>query len=249
MHQYAPTDVQLKGKSGEVVDLGEIHLAHLQEADLCGLTGRIVLADGEDSTKAKVELSVRNGPVNTPHNGTSPRSHWPKATQARIVSSGSVAAKGFSPIAYLCSIDAPGYVSQSREVTFTKGQTLDLGTVTLQRPRMAQLSYVIADTPPFNLKNKQQVSVRGGERWKATSDIYGWDLEFTQNGDKLSFDYSYGPCSLTHLGSGTLEDFSKTGIGADSRQFSSRDEIESGHVYLLNQAHWKRWILFRVDLK
>lgn len=249
MHQYAPLDVQLQGQSGDIVDLGELHLACLPPDLLGDLTGRIVLAGGSDPTKAKVVLTVCNGPANTPHNGTSPRSHWPEAIRAGIASSGSVTAKRFSPIAYWCSIEAPGYVSQSREITFTRSQTFDLGTVTLNRPITAQLSYIISQKPPFDLKKKQMASVQGGQQWKATPDIYGWDLEFKQTGNQLFFNYSYGPCSLTDLGAGTLEEFAKTTSSADSGRFPSSDEITTGHVYLLNQEHWKRWVLFRVDVK
>jgi len=249
MHQYAPLEVRLEGKSGEVVDLGVIHLTHLKASDLGNLTGHIALAGGKDATLAKVALSVSRGPVNTPSNGSSPRSRWPKPILPLISSDGKITATGFSPMSYWCSIDAPGYVSQSREVKFTKGQTFDLGTVTLDRPQTITLNYVTAETPPFDLQHQQQASVKGGERWKATPDIYGWDLEFKQTDGKLFFNYFYAPCSLTDLGSGTLADFAKTGRNADSRRFPSGDEIKSGHVYLLNQGHWKRWVLFSVDIK
>ncbi len=247
MHQYHPVDVPLKAKRGDLVDLGEIHMTPIAPADRVGLRGRVLLAPGEDAQKAKITLSVLTPPVNTPHNGSSPRSHWAAPIQIHPGPDGRFATNGFAPIAYYVKVEAPGYYSQSKEIQFSQSKELDLENIRLLPARTLKLRYIVATKPSFNPQKIEETTIRGDVRWKATPDIYGWDLEFKAGNDRLVFNYSYGPCSLTDLGAGTLEEFSKTDGSADGNEFTPRAEVKAGHVYLLNQGHWKRWVLFSVE--
>lgn len=94
----------------------------------------------------------------------------------------------------------------------------------------------------------EQVILTGGSRWKATEDIYGWDLEFKQDKGQLLFDKFYVPVSLVDLGPGEITDFvTKTKIQQAWRDPEEVD-VQSGHVYLLNQEHWGRWVLFKLEI-
>jgi hypothetical protein len=249
MHQYAPHDVDLKGFSGEVVDIGTIRMTKLPSTAFASLKGHIEFEGGGGTETASVKFSVNNGPVNTPNNGTSPRRHWPAPIQADVSVNGAVSALGFSPMEYYCMVTAPGFVAQSFPVNFKLGQVYDLGTIRLERPSRIALSYVVADEPPFDLSQKKQAVLSGGDRWKVTPDIYGWDLEFKQDIGSLLFDYSYGPCSLQDLGEGELADLVKVANAANPQESPHKQKVQSGHVYVVNQGHWKRWIVFRVDIQ
>lgn len=251
MHQYIPLDVQLKGRASDVMDIGTIHMKPMPSRDLADLTGKIELEGQNKAASASVQLSVMHGPVNTPHNGTSPRSPggFPPPIVADIKADGKVSASGFSPMEYYCIVSAPGYVRQSFSVNFRAGKTTDIGVKRLERPQKLALSYVVAKALPFDLSQILQADLSGGDKWKATPDIYGWDLEFKQESGGVFIHYSYAPCYLLDLGKGRIEDFKNVFNTAQLHDQPQHLKMQSGHVYLVNQVHWKRWIVFQVEFK
>ncbi len=133
-------------------------------------------------------------------------------------------------------------------MSFKEDQTFDLGTITLEKPRQIELTYIVAEKPPFDATKKKKTTIVGGDKWKATDDIYGWDLEFVQDHGDILFNYTYGPCHLKDLGDGEMIDYLDSTIDTDIPG-PNMEKVQNGHVYLLNQEHWKRWILFRVRIK
>jgi hypothetical protein len=248
LHQYAPVDVPLKGRKGSLVDLGTIHMVPTAPADLSSLKGKIALEGESDPTTASLRLSVKSGPVNTPHNGTSARAGWPAPIRAGIGTDGTILAAGLSPIEYSCLITAPGFVGQRVSVTFKPGIGADLGVITLEKPKQIQVAYVVASQRPFDLTQKEQATLSGGERWKATPGAREWDLEFKQEAGKVFFTFIYGPCYLQNLGAGQMEDFVETLNSANPRTQPWKTPVQSGHVYLCNRGQ-DRWIAMRVELK
>ncbi|MFC1762661.1 hypothetical protein ACFL6U_11345 [Planctomycetota bacterium] len=247
MHQYAPYDLRLKPtEKTDVIDVGTIHLKPSPKDHLENFTAKITLADGGDLSRAEILLSVMNGPVNTPSNGTSPRSYWPDPIAIPVQADGHVHAEGFSPIKYYCRIKAPDYLEQTRAVKFLPNQTLDLGTITLEKPQPIKLSYMVSKEPLFDLNSQKDIAIATGTRWRATDDIYGWDLEFKQKQGAIILDYSYGPCQIWDLGQGELAQFVNVGTKNNGNR-PYKYQINSGHVYLVNQGHWQRWILLKVD--
>ena len=249
MHGYAPFDLRLEGRSGEVIDVGTIHMKALPKEELLTLRGKVTLAGQDNADGASVSLSVKNGPVNTPSNGTSPRPHWPAPITPEIAGSGAFVAEGFSPIEYYCTVQAPGFVEKSFSVTLESGKDLDLGEVRLERPVEITLTYLVADKPPFDPSQKHKTVLSGGDRWKVTPDIYGWDLEFKQENGDVLFNYSYSPCYLMDLGEGSFEGVLQRAAQENPQNQPRKQKVRSGHFYLMNQAHWKRWVLFEVDIK
>jgi hypothetical protein len=250
MHQYAPYDLQLKGmkknKKRDLVDVGTIHMRPLNEDELVDLKAQVVLEEDGDPSQADMLLSVRNGPVNTPSNGTEPRRYWPDPIEIPVQGNGLAKACGFSPIRYWCRVKAPGYVEKTFQIEFKTGQTLDLGTISLEKPKQIELTYIVSQEPPFDPNDWKTVRLLGGTRWKAVDDIYGWDLEFKQQKGSIVMKYSYAPCYLWDLGDGEIEQYVNMDESRLGPKLKRDHRVSNEHVYLLHQKHWKRWVLFKI---
>ena len=253
MHQYAPYDLQLKGmkkdKKRDLVDVGTIHMKPLNKDKLVDFKAKVGLEEGGDLSQASVLLSVRDGPINTPSNGTEPRRYWPEPIKIPVQGNGLAKASGFSPINYWCIVKAPDYLKKSFLIEFKEGQTLDLGTITLEKPRQIELAYIVSKEPPFDMNDLKTVKIPAGTRWKAVDDIYGWDLEFKQDKGSILMSYSYAPCYLWDLGSGEIEEYAdadKSGLG---QRLPRGHPASNKHVYLVHQKSWRRWVLFKIFIE
>ena len=250
MHGYAPFDVQLAGRRGPIVDVGTIQLKRLPEPELVPVAGRILLEDDGDLGSVSLRLSAKNGPVNTPSNGTDPRSSWPHPITVPLTAGGWFYQRGFSPIEYHLAIDAPGYVKQSRSLTLEPERINDVGTIKLERPRRIAIDYIIADNNGFDAGQLRQTVLQGGDRWQIWPRNGRWDLEFDQVAGQLRFDWTYGPVYLADLGIGELDDF--LNIEPSTAQTQPRGvAATNGHVYLFRS--WtrggdsnERLVLFRI---
>jgi len=124
-----------------------------------------------------------------------------------------------------------------------------LGTIILEKPKQIELTYIVSKEPPFDPNDLKTIRVPAGTRWKAVDDIYGWDLEFKQDKGSIVMKYFYAPCYLWDLGDGGIEKYVNT-EKVETRHCSLRDiQASNGHVYLLHQAHWKRWVLFKIFIE
>jgi len=253
MHQYAPYDLKLKGmkkdEKTDLVDVGTIHMKPLSKDELVGLKARVELEEGGDVSQAKIRLSVRNGPVNTPSNGTEPRRYWPDPIEIPVQEDGLVQADGFSPIDYWCSVTAPGHLKKDFTIEFKAGETLDLETITLEKPKQIELAYIVSKEPPFNMDNLKTLRIPSGTKWKAVDDIYGWDLEFKQEKGAILMSYSYAPCYLWDLGDGQIDQYVNTDGSGLSQKLRKDPPADNGHVYLVHQVMWKRWVLFKISIE
>lgn len=253
MHQYAPYDLQLKGmvkdEKTHLVDVGTIHMKPLTKDELVDLKAQVKLEEGGDLSQARIRLSVRNGPVNTPSNGTEPRRYWPDPLEIPVQEDGLAQADGFSPIGYYCTITAPGYLKKSFTIEFKPGETLDLETITLEKPKQIELAYIVSNEPPFNMDNLKTVRIPSGTRWKAVDDVYGWDLEFKQEKGSVLMTYFYAPCYLWDLGDGEIDQYVNTDGSGLGEKLRRGHPAGNQHVYLLHQAHWKRWVLFKISIE
>jgi len=253
LHQYAPYDLQLedleKDKEKNLLDVGTIHLKPLAKDKLADLKASVLLEDAGDLSKAVLLLSIGKGPVNTPSNSTEPRPVWPEPIKVPVQQNGRLKASGFSPAEYQCRLEAPGYLDKDFPVEFKQGQTLDLGTITLEKPKQIRLSFIVSKEPPFDINDLKTVTIPAGAKWKATDDIYGWDLQFRQDKGSVIMDYSYAPCYLWDLGEGDIEQYVDTGKTTTPPATRNNWQAGNGHVYLLHQAHWQRWVLFKIFIE
>lgn len=248
LHQYAPLNVDPKGSPGETIDVGTIHLKPLAPEQLQEIKGHIELEGRNDASVAVVELSIQADPVNALNNGIDCRPHWAPPIRLPATPDGNVQGSGLSPIKYYCSIHAPGYVEKSFSITLKPGEVGDIGTIRLERPRKLALRYVVADKPPFDAQSMKVTELSGGDEWKATHDIYGFDIKFVQQDGQIQFKYFYTPCNIKDLGQGKVEDFIATASTESIGEDDYETMVKDGHVYLINQAHWQRWILFDVSV-
>jgi hypothetical protein len=250
MHRYAPYDLQLKGMLGELVDVGTIHMTPLREEQTANLKGKVVLEGNGDISQAVLYLRVVNCVINTPDNSTSGRNYWPEPIKIQATKTGIIEASGFSPINYYCTIEMPGSPEKALGTNFKSGQTFDFGTVTLEKPKQIWLSYIVSRKPRFDLNHLKNVAIAGGTRWKAADNKSSfWDLEFRQEKGFILMKASYGPCFLQDLGKGEIADYvnvDKTKIGQNQPW---NQKAKNEHVYLLNQEHWKRWVLFKIVIE
>ena len=253
MHGYAPYDLELGALDadvvdGNVVDVGVVKMKRLEQSELVSLKGLLTLQDSGDPKTATVSLSVANGPVNTPSNGTEPRRRWAKSIKVPISETGLFDCSGFSPIKYYCSVKAPGYVSHGFHIDFAKKNGAFTGRIKLEKPRRVDIEFIQAENGNFDLESAKKTVKAGGDRWKVTPEIYGWDLEFVQEREKLFFKYSYAPCLMVDLGEADLSDFLNTDP-AKATESARNMEIQNGHVYLMRQKFWDRDVLFRVQVE
>lgn len=237
MHGYAQYDLQLSGRRGRVVDVGTIQLKRLSEEELAPLAGRIELEDGGDLSTVSVQVSITEGPVNTPGGGTSGRRDWPDPLQMKLDSAGRFYETGFSPTEYQVYVTAPGFVKQYRKVELRSDRITDLGTIVLERPRRVELEFLTTRQPPFPDEQPQQAILEGGGRWQITPHKYRYDLEFAQKQGRLAFRWSYGPIFLADLGPGRLTDYLHI-TGGTAAKPPNLVPLVDGHVYLVRRPEW-----------
>src|SRR5262249_32934432 len=162
--------------------------------------------------------------------------YFVRPVELGVASAGEFSASGLSPTAYTISFEAPGSVSQTRAVELEPGETLDLGTIRLERPRQIAVTYREASSPPFTQAPPGRQRVPGGGRFKArNAPGSAYDLWFEQRNREIHFVFDYGPCQIADLGHGKLDDF--LGVDPTSTRFTPPSDVvpQPGHVYLLDQ--------------
>ncbi|WP_259635923.1 LamG domain-containing protein [Stieleria sedimenti] len=250
---YQPLDFTLPddavpGENG-VIDVGFVKMSRASLADKGRITGKLMLEATDDASAARVNVTLRTPRANTPSNGTEGVGRKHRSMTLKVGRDGTVQSEPVSEGDYYVGLSADGHVSTSRRVTVKAGEDTDFGRVGLELPRKINITYRVLKTGDRSFAESPEMvkSFPAGHRWKATPDIYGWDLEFEQSGGKVSFSYSYAPCHIKDLGPGTLDDH------LDALPEAATDsprgmEVTSGHVYLLNQQHWKHAVLFRAEI-
>ena len=138
-------DVPLKGKSGNLVNLGTIILKPLSRDQVRTLKGKLSLDAADEVTSATVQLSMSVGPPNTPHNGYSPHRRWPEPVKVPVSKSGEFSVEGLSPANYYLRIEAPGHADVSRQVKIQPTGETDLGTIPL---RSSDLGFYVGKPAP-----------------------------------------------------------------------------------------------------
>jgi hypothetical protein len=243
---YLPAEIMPTGVPGTVESVGEIRLQPLPEAMGAAVRGKVDLAgESQTGTSASASLWIVPGPINTPSNSIA--GMMPDTASATVSGTGEFSASGLSPTQYSLTIAAPGYVSQWRSAALKPGQTLDLGTITLERARQIAVSYRVASSPPFTQARAERQTVQGGGSFRANPQDFRIDLQFVQNQGEIRLQSPYPTASIADLGPGTLDDFLDVDP-ATVRLSQIRDVVpQPGHVYLLHQESFKRWVLLQLE--
>ena len=129
---YSPDQIQLSGKSGMIIDVGEIMLQPLLAKDSSSVKFRITGAERARSY-TRVELFLRPGPINTPHNGTSARRSpgWEPPIELEPDEQDEILGSDLAPGHYDVKITSPGLLDYETKLLLSPGQKLDLGTINL----------------------------------------------------------------------------------------------------------------------
>ena len=210
----------------------------------------ISVPDGADPSSVQVLLYLSGGRANTPHNGTEPvRKHAPPI-EAQVDKSGGISAVGLTEGEYYVTFKGDGFVSQAKSYQVTPDKDLELGTIRLEKPLEIRVEYIVAENPAttFDPDSVQETTFPAGTKWKS-GPMNEWDLEFVQTAGAVTFNYSYGPCTMADLGEGKLADFVKTDFST-AKLDPRRVPFASGRVYLLNHERSLRHVvLFRVEVE
>jgi hypothetical protein len=173
-----------RGEPDSVEDVGEVRLEPVPEAMRAGVRGKLLLNGGVGASGVRVRLITRLGPANTTARPHGADDHVDVTAEA----SGGFAATGLSPMEYSLRFEAPGFASQDRLITLKPGETLDLGTIRLERPKRIAVSYRVAPSPPFTQAPPERQIVLGGGQFKAENAIQSAsDLRFDQSEQKIRF--------------------------------------------------------------
>jgi serine/threonine protein kinase/outer membrane protein assembly factor BamB len=128
-----PTELSLQGKSGELIWVGDVVMTKAEPEQLGGIRGRVRFSDDQNPAVASVRISIATGSINTPSNGTDPRSLWPEPRTVALSAEGAFSVEGLSPTDHRLTVEAQGYVGHARTVRVETGKTTDLGEMLLER--------------------------------------------------------------------------------------------------------------------
>jgi WD40 repeat protein len=242
---YLPAEVTPAGEPGSVEDVGEVRLQPTPEAMRAAVKAKLTVEGAASTTGATARLMLQMGPTNTPSGG-----YVPRVTDSRnvtVADSGEFTVPDLSPLAYSIRFEAPGAVGQFRSASPKPGETLDLGTIRLEKPRRVTVSYREAPSPPFAAVTQQQTVLGGGLFRAGTAEGSAYDLRFDQRDRTIHFGVGYGPCMLADLGVGKLDDFLQVDATTARFNFPTHVAAQPGHVYLLDQKFFKHWVLFQFE--
>ncbi|GAB5441649.1 MAG: hypothetical protein Fues2KO_19980 [Fuerstiella sp.] len=249
---YFPLDFMIpkdsKIDSAGMIDVGEVRMTKARP-DQCGrITGRVVVPEGVRAGSAKVLINIGYVRANTPFGGTEGVGRKYVRLSAQVNSDGTFSTDKLSPGSYTTFVSCANCLATARSVEISNGADTRLEEIELELPKKIELKYRVVrrDSGGFKDAEERTLTVQSGHRWKAGEARYGWDLEFLQSEGSVSFRASYAPCQIRDLGPGELGDFLNIEPGSATERVTGA--AVSGHVYLLDQDHWKRHILFRIDV-
>jgi thiol-disulfide isomerase/thioredoxin len=130
-HGYEDFDVPLEDTDGDVVYVGQVRLMPLAKDRQASLKGQIVLDGASSAESAVATLNAAIGPINTRHNGFSPRMHWPEGIKVDVDETGVFEVDGLNPSDYNVNVSADGHVDLNKKFTLTAGQQLETDTLRL----------------------------------------------------------------------------------------------------------------------
>jgi hypothetical protein len=242
--QIARTRVQLTAPPARMVWVGDIVLTAAPASERASVRG-VVRTEGGVTATVDLEGSEEN--INTAHNGTNGTCSE-RNIKVAVGPDGAWSPGSLPPGHYLVVFDAPGHVSQYRELTVTgPGAAVRVEDVTLERPKHIELSWIGSKTGRFAGLTPKRRSLAADDDFKMFDEAQGSELEVSQKNGKLAFDTHYQPSELRDLGAGTLDTFRNVDLESDEGHWDfTQVPMIAGHVYLLKTS-FDAWALFRVE--
>lgn len=251
--QYRPLDLVVAEHAelndDGIYDAGVVQMVKAPPEQHGSIVGQIQLEGRGTTEGTRVSLGYSTSNINSIHGGTQGSGGHSFSLSAKTQDDGTFSFKELSEGSYYVYFSNDDFVSTLRKLQVRPGEATDLGTIALDKKREIEIEYVVELNPvqKFDLNQKKTVKVKTGEPFKSREQIYGHDLLFETKSQKMGFRTSYVPCSMMHLGEGLLSDYQDVDISNFQGTRPSRIEPQVGHVYLLNQGHWKHHVLFRIN--
>lgn len=252
-HQYLPMNLiaanLAKPNQDGVYDVGVIEMTKTPPAQLGSVKGHIELENSDSAFGATARLSLGTSAINSLSGGTQGVSRRPLRLSQEVSGDGRFAFSKLSPGRYILNFSMPNFVPTYRIFEVKPGEATDLGTIPLDRQRDVEIEYVVEKIPvqKFDISQRKKITVKTGDAFKSRDDMYGTDLRFISKSREVRFDVNYAPCSIMDMGEGDLSDFVDFNIDKFKGVYPERSTPKIGHVYLLNQGHWKHYVLFRIN--
>jgi hypothetical protein len=254
LHGYEPVNLIPRGP-GPIEHVGIVRMKQLPKDRLSSAKAKVQIEAYPGAPKPEqVDLTwtIQGEPINTPHNGTEgylPQFRLPPL-KANVSADGTFSVSGLSPASYYLSVSAPNCARQGRTINFGEGESRELEPIFLEVVRKMNVEYIVSTDGDFKKGDIQRKMLTTDDRWKVSNDAaqYGWDLQIGQKDGMLLLNSSYGPCHITDLGAAQLTEKRNVGPGDIKQNQPQGVPVQDGHVYLVHQAHWKHWFLFRATL-
>jgi hypothetical protein len=242
--EIARTRVQLTAPPERTVWIGDILLTSAPPSERAPVRG-VVRTEG--GVPATVDLEGSEENINTAHGGTNGTCSE-RTIKVAVGPDGAWSPGPLPPGHYIAVFDAPGHVSQYRELTVAgPGAAIRVEDIVLERPKHVELTWIGSKTGRFAGLMPRHRSLAADEDFKMFDEAQGNELEVSQTNGKLGFDTHYQPSELRDLGPGTLDTFRNVNVEAKEGKWQfSEVPMVAGHVYLLKTS-FDAWALFRVD--
>ena len=244
-HGYYPLDISLS----EPLDLGTIRMRRVRPAERAHLTGVLNFEGGGVPSQVVATADIVQK-KNTPGNHAADRYGRYKNTNYQghpipleVTADGELRGNGFSSAEYELTVSAEGYVTKRMPIQFRAGETLDVGTLNIERPKRIHLVYTGSGLDGERLST----TLAPDEAWRPP--LKGsWNLSFEQEAGKLRLDSGYGPWYGSDLGTGKLADFAGIEETEGSPQRYPRFNIRNGHVYFI-KMYQGEWLCFEARIE
>ncbi|MFC1738670.1 TlpA family protein disulfide reductase [Planctomycetota bacterium] len=246
-HGCYPLDISLG--LDKPLDLGIIRMRRVPPAKQARLTGVLNFEGGGVPSQVVATADIVQK-KNTPGNHAADRYGRYKNTNYQghpipleVTADGELRGSGFSPAEYELTVSAEGYVTKSMPIQFRAGETLDFGTLNIERPKIIHLVYTGSGLDGKRLST----TLAPDEAWRPPLNG-SWKLSFEQEAGQLRLDSGYGPWYGSDLGTGKLADFAGIEETEVSPQRYPRFNIRNGHVYFIKMYRGE-WLCFEARIE
>jgi hypothetical protein len=229
----------------EPIDIGEVALQKLPAAAVPSISGQVTWELPELRSPTTVLVLFTPDPLNTPGNfllGQTGRH------SIVVGPDGKFDVPAMSPGKFDLKISAPGFALCRRLlVQLARGERKEMGQLLLERARVAKITWVHAQQPPFDTSHPVSGELKADVEWRAKSNAsYPHDLLCWQFGKQIHLNSGF-ITSYVALGPGELKDFANFDIEkAFKDRIGNQTALEPGHVYLIRAA-FTPYILLRVE--
>ncbi|EMI56886.1 WD40 repeat domain-containing serine/threonine protein kinase [Rhodopirellula sallentina] len=199
-HGYDPIDLIPSDFGSEIVAVGEVLMTPVESSESAAVIGQV--SSGISGIRS-LSIHCTLGPINSPRGRTDPNSHQPRAIRIKTDDHGKFQIEDLSPASHLVSISGVRYRPKYLPLHLKPGQTIDLGEITLDRPKSVVLEYTFLQNGRVDRETIQRRPVTLGETWRPLPNEQGWEIGFGQHNEAVMLSTNYP--RIIELGQTSLE--------------------------------------------